>query len=374
MSNYSIKESDDNKYLTVTIVPTSRTLAFPMQFSANTNFPLIENLGNYQVALDSASIPADNIPLWIPIIKPYPNLDNNLTAYSFTLSYNGISSDETFMNFISQNPNQVYIPLSNTQTTADYNSFYYYVYSINNILIMLNNTLTAAFNNLATKIALPANAVPPYFSFNNLDDKISINAQLNYYDIINTPNPIRVYSNYEMFLITDKLSFIYNNIDGNPVLPTSFLYYITNLRNNIFVPSDITTPPTIDDQYIKIEQEIPSISNLTPVKSICITSASIPVQSDYIPRKVGQNSSTVGEEVILTEFEPVLRFPQENVGNNILYRPQYRRYKNMKSQLSLQRIDISLYWRDIFGTLHVLYSNINKLATLRLVFRKKMIV
>lgn len=362
--------SDNNKYLTVSIAPTERTLAFPMQYTANISYPLIENLSEYVVAVDSASIPADNLPLWIPLIRPFPNLNNNLTIYSFTLRYNGISSDETFMIFIPQNPNKPFIPLSNTQLTADYDSTYFQIFTVDYFISMLNNTITDAFNDLASKVALPPGAVAPFFSFYTDTDKFGINAQRNYYDIINTPIPIEVYANYEMFALTDKLGFIYYG-DSNIPTPTDFQYYITSQRINILVPNDTLPPYTSDDYYIYMEQAQSSIANLSPIKSLVITSSSLPIQSDFTPRKIGSNSSLIGEEVILCEFEPILRFPQENIGNNVLYRPQYRRYKNMLSQLALQRVDISIYWRDFFGTLHIVYSNFNKIATVRLVFQKK---
>lgn len=372
-NNMQIDDADTYKYLTVSIAPSKRVNAFPLIYTSNVNFPLIDNLGDFNVALDSASIPADNLPLWVPKIVPFPNTNNNLTPYSFSLEYNGTISDETFLIYIPQNPNKIFIPLSIYQPTPDYNSTYYEVYTVDFFIKMLNNTLTSAFNNLSGKIALPAGAVPPYFSYRNNTDKLSINAQQNYYDIDNTPIPIKVYANYDMFTLTDKIDFIYYGTGNSVTSPTDFQYYISNFRNNVIVPSDIIPPYTSDDYYLSMEQELPSISNLSPIKSICIVSSSLPIRSDYIPRKVGTSESLVGEEVILTEFEPILRFPQENVGNNILYRPQYRRWKNMKSQLALQRIDVTVYWRDFIGNLHIVYSNLTRISTIRLVFQKKKI-
>lgn len=371
--NISIdKKSDSNIYLTVTIAPNERTLAFPMQFSSNISYPLIQNLSNYVISVDSASIPSDNLPLWIPIIQPFPNVDNNLTPYTFTLSYNGVTSDIIFMRYVSQNPSKPFIPLSANQIYADYSSTYFYTYTAEFFINMLNNTLTAAFNNLAGKVALPPGAVAPFLAYDPTTDKFSMNAQRDYYDIYNTVLPITVYANYEMFTLINTTEFIFYGVNNIPTSQTDFQFFITNQRNNIFVPSDIYPAPyTNDDYYISMTQALSSISNLSPVKSIVITSSSLPIKSDYIPRKVGTNSSLIGEEIILSEFEPILRFPQENVGNNIIYRPQYRRYKNMLSQLALQRVDISIYWRDFFGTLHIVYCNYNKLASVRLAFQKK---
>jgi len=373
MSSYH--SDNDNVYLTVNISANNLNNNFPVIYNSNLSYPLIENLSEYMVSVDSATIPTDNLPLFWPLIQNYPNTNNNLTQYSFTMEYLGIFSDEIFATFISQNPQVPFIPLSSTKISADFNSSYYDVFTVGPILDMLNNTLNDAFVNLSGKVVLPVNSLPPFFTFDYDNDKFELNGQLSYYDQYTLLNPINIYSNYFTFTITDKIDFTY--LASNPS-NLRFLYNIKSNNENVYYkePSFPPPPPTSDDYYIRMVQDISTIGNLTPVKSICITSQSLPIKQDYLPQSkssLNVNNSLIGEEVIVSEFEPVLRFSPTVIGQEYQYRPEYRKSKEMKSKLSLQRIDIVVNWRDILGILHPVYSNINKVTTVRLVFTKKYI-
>lgn len=367
---------NDNVYLTVNITSTDLKASFPVIYNSNITFPLIDKLDDYMVGVDSATIPTDNLPLFWPLIQPYPNINNLLTQYSFTLEYNGTYSDEIFAEFVTQNPQRQYIPLSISQRTADYNSGFYNIYTVGPILEMLNNTLENAFINLSTKIILPVGSVPPYFTYDYDNEKFELNGQLSYYDNLTLPNPIKIYSNYIMFTLIDKIDYIYYVFNPDNL---RFFFNISSNNDNIYLrqQSFPPLPPTSDDYYIRMIQDISTIGNLSPVKSICITSNNLPIKADYLPQTKslysGNNDSLLGEEVIVAEFEPIIRFSPTIIGQEFQYRPEYRRFKNMKSKLALQRINIDIYWRDIYGSLHQVISNINKVTTVRLVFSKKKI-
>lgn len=365
---------ENNVYLTVNISDQNRDASFPVVYNANTTYPLIDNLKNYSIGVDSATIPTDNLPLWWPIIKPFPNTNNNLTGYTFTMEYNGVFSDIIDMIFISQNPDIIINPLSPTNLTADYNSGYYDIFTVGPLIQMLNNTISDAFINLSGKIALPLNALAPFFTYDYDNNKISLNAQLNYYDLSSVAIPIRIYSNYKMFTLFDKIDFIYQS---NSPSNLRFFIQINNENNNVFFQPPSYPPPvaTSDDYYIKMTQDISTIANLTPVKSICITSENLKIREDFITAtknaySIANNNQLIGSEVIVTEFEPIIRVPFTAIGQEYQYRPEYRRYKIIKSGSAQQKIDINVQWRDIFGVLHQVYSNINKVTCVRLVFTK----
>lgn len=365
---------DDNIYLTVNITSTDLRASFPVVYNSNIAFPIVDNLDNYMVGIDSATIPTDNLPLFWPLIQPYPNINDLLTQYSFTMEYNGTFSDEIFAIFVTQNPQRSFIPLSQSLKTADYDSGFYNVYTVGPILEMLNTTIENAFIDLSTKIILPVGAVPPYFTYDYDNEKFELNSQLSYYDNSTLPIPIRIYSNYTMFTLVDKIDYIYYVNNPNNL---RFFYNISSNNDNVYLrqQSFPPIPPTPDDYYIRMIQEISTIGNFTPVKSICITSNNLPIKADYLPQTKSiynnNNESLLGEEVIVAEFEPIIRFSPTIIGQEFQYRPEYRRLKNMKSKLSLQKINIDVYWRDIYGGLHQVISNINKVTTVRLIFCKK---
>ncbi len=371
-------QDDNNTYLTVNIIAHNSLEAFPVKYISNTAKPILNNLSNYSVAVDSATIPTDNLPLFWPIIQKYPNINNDLTEYSFTLEYNGIFSNETFAVFISQNPKVYFTPLSANNIIADYDSGYYDVYTIGPILSMLNNCLQSAFSNLSSLVTLPVGSKAPFFTYDYDNNKFELNAQLHYYDQLTLPNPIIIYSNYFMFTIIDKIDFTY--LDDNPP-NLRFLFNVANVNENVYYkePSFPPPAPTLNDYYIRMIQDISTVGNLSPVKSICITSSSLPIKDDFIPQSksrnnINNNQSLLGNETIICEIEPIIKFSPSIIGQEYQYRPNYRIYKDMFTNQSLQRIDITFYWRDIFGVLHYVYSNINKVTTVRLVFSKKELI
>lgn len=367
-------EENNHTYLTVNIVATNSSSAFPIKYNSNTAKPIITNLSEYAVAVDSATIPTDNLPLFWPLIQQYPNVNNNLTEYSFTLEYNGIYSNETFALFISQNPNSIFTPLSSSNKYPDYNSGYYTIYTIGPILDMLNNCLQSAFNNLSSLVVLPPGSLPPYMTYDYDNNKFEMNGQLQFYDQSSLLSPINVYSNYFMITIIDKIDFTF--FANNPS-NLKFLFNIANVNDNVYYkePSFPPPAPTQNDYYIRMIQDISTIGNLSPVKSVCITSSSLPIRDDFIPQSKNingnNNLSLLGQETIICEIEPIIKFSPSIIGQEYQYRPNYRIYKDMFTNQSLQRIDIVFYWRDIFGVLHQIYSNINKVTTVRLVFTKK---
>src|ERR1700678_3314112 len=66
---------------------------------------IIERPSDYYLAVVRFQISSELIPILIPIIQPFPNVNLLNTIYSFTISYNGIFSPQLFLQFVTTHPN-----------------------------------------------------------------------------------------------------------------------------------------------------------------------------------------------------------------------------------------------------------------------------
>ena len=116
---------------------------------------------------------ANSLPIWIPTIQLDNLLENpNLTTYSFTMTYDiydeTFSSGQAYVEYIPTNRSE---PIPVIGTIRDTNIPYYYVYSFNTIVTMLNNCLSSAFQRLANDTGFSGINLPtqnqPYFEWDN---------------------------------------------------------------------------------------------------------------------------------------------------------------------------------------------------------------
>ena len=105
---------------------------------------------------------ANSLPIWIPSIELIENplFNPNLTTYSFTLSYlDGLtySSGQVFVEYIPTNRSE---PIPIIGSLRDTIIPYYYVYSFNTIVTMLNNCLNTAFQRLSADVEYSSKTLP----------------------------------------------------------------------------------------------------------------------------------------------------------------------------------------------------------------------
>ena len=378
---YSIKNEKDRVYLNVILQ--NESLFSPTEipvFAAEVNYqlndPIIDNCEDYYLAAESYTIPISNVPVWIPDIKPYAppyfNTNINETLYSFTMTYNGISSGETFIQFISQNPNKFVQPLGPSQIFQDRNTTYYDVYTYTQFVYILNQGLIQTFNNLNANIPLPTTDIP-YFIYDEENIIFCLIANKNFYNTFG-PNPITIYCNYYLFEYIYSLPNNYlptNNPSGNG---QDFLLYVIDQGNNTINPSNKPSNFPLPGDYFIMKQNIPTIAALSPMKSLFISSLMIPVNPQISPLKPTQekvNPGIVNKLKLVADIEPLLFSKIVANRSFIEYRSAKYSLIDLCSAGPLYNVDFSIYWRDRFGNPHLLYLNNTQPANITVVFIKK---
>lgn len=389
--SYKIKRTDDRIYVNMILQNNklydyTEIPVFNATFDYEVHEQILDDPENYQVAVESLTIPITNIPLWRPIIQPnlppFNNTDVNKTMYSFTLVYKDgvnpdIESPQTYMNFIPQNPNIYKKPLNATNVRQDNYSSYYEIFTYSAIINMMNVCMKKASDDLNS--LLPDDYESPYFTFDPVTSLISLITTRAIYDNeikFDPPNlvpKIEIYCNYYMFELLLSLPQIYQASDTVATLNgKDVLLSVYNQHNNVISPSDL---PSVDPgEYYEMKQNFSTLPSLSPIKSIAVFTRSIPISSEFSPNtplNSFTNQGIMNKLKILHDFEP-LQFTKVISGRNYI---QYKSPKfsliDMSGSTKLQHLDITLYWKDIYGQYHIIALNNNQPANVRIVFIRK---
>ena len=322
---------------------------------------------------------ANSLPIWIPTIQLDNILQNpNTTTYSFTMNYDfndeTYSSGQTFVTYIPTNRSE---PIPVIGSLRDTNIPYYYVYSFNTIVTMLNNCLNEAFERLILDTGFSGVTLPtlnrPYFEWDNNAQKFILNADVIGFDN-NIQNHISIHCNTALYTLISSFQAFYNGFD---------LYESKNYTFNLSKDTRGLNTFRISDTYrvIQLFQEYSTGALFTPISSIVFSTSLIPVlpSNTAKPSVVDGDGSLISTgnnnniSSMITDFEV-----QENSGYGfsgvLSYTPtaEYRMIDlNNSSSEKLNNLDITVYWKDQYSNLHPLYLQPGCKCDLKILFRKK---
>lgn len=366
----NISSTDDRIYYNISIPSTTiASNPSPAIFQQELNEAIIQKPSDYYLAIIRFTIPTQDIPIMVAQIQPFPNTNINNTIYSVTLTYQTFTSGQIFVQYVTQNPNALVLPLSASHPNAD-NTLYYYIYTYTAFLNMINTALQTAFTalNVAVPGGLPVGSVAPYFQFDTFTERISLVAQIANYDIT-IANPIKIFVNYQLFTFIDGLPFIFEGITLPGGKDVQLL--VENNKNNWYNPPYLTIPPPIPPVYYIMTQEYNTISDWNSFKSLQLVSNILPIKSEYVPVVSQINQSIVNSQGILKDFEPLIELGPE-ARTTVQYQLQSPyQLINLTSDIPLTKIDVRIYWTDQYGFQTLLSIPFNQVVTIKMVFIKK---
>lgn len=359
---------------------------------------ILDRCSDYYCSVVRFSIPLDQIPLMICPIVPNQtallgagNENNDLTPLIIGIEYGAGGADTT--RFPS---NLIYLPQNTINSLP--NGFvqnqplqiikpYYFIYSYREFINMINISLEAAYINAGLEAQFPG-YIPPYFYLDQTTNLISLvvptfflnvtapatvtpsifmNAALaSYLDAFNTST-----QNYNAPQGND----IYFQLNGTYPITPEFYYY----PNGIAQPTAaaIPGPPTLPSYY-RFTQEYSVLEYWSSLKSIIISTGTIPVRNEFVPGinsnstvNVLQNGVTISYP-ILTDFIPQVEGSAGSSRSIAYYLPsaQYR-LCDLLSDNPLFKVDLQLYWTDRDGNLYPLQLSLYQHANIKLGFFRK---
>ena len=128
---------------------------------------------------------------------------------------------------------------------------------------------------------------------------------------------------------------------------------------------------------IQITQEISGVSLWNPVSSIVFTTSLLPIVPTNTSKPMIYNNSSFilsGEPniaSILSDFEVSLSAENQYRPDISYVPPGEFRLIDMYSSFNLNKIDLAVYWKDVFGHLNPIYLQPGCSAHVKLMFRKK---
>jgi len=362
------------------------------------NQPYLYCPENYFMSIVRFSLQTPSLPKFIPTVKLGQN-DPNVLVYAITLYYRYVAPGGNVPDFIgSITSNVQYVPFDESQpipdapiTKQDFSSYYYYIYSYQEWILMINTCFQNAFNNLQVAYAnwatanivnivawnntFPNNAIPttlnataPFMEF----DPQALNAVLNgdnqWYNASNTANKrIDIFFNnalYQLYHTFPSTTTLFNGVYTNKMLMNSFNNF------NLFTTTSIT--------YLQAYQEASTAVLLNPISSIVFTTGLLPVNNELIsvPKSniiggVSSGSGAANIAPIITDFQVPFSALDQYIPN-IQYTPSSEyRLVDMSGTSPLSAIQISVYWKDYYGNLNPFYLNAGCAGNIKIMFRRK---
>jgi len=403
--------------------------SIPVVFTETRNDVILRNPSEYFMTVTRFTLDTPSLPLFCPLIETISNNEENINQTIYKLAY-GLG--ETAPNFTTEKNRVVTVIFKPQDLAANIPTFaqveannirdYYYINSYQAFIDMINATF---LSKVAGQIASDR---LPFWTFNKTSNKASIifpqptgltdaqgpiwggdyetsTSNTQYYLYLNAPlynlfssfqaeyvetikvqvspgsykddssgwyrltiNPANKNSNY-----TDTIVPNYSNILGVNTVGKDIAY---PFHNNSFFNAAI-------DSFTVFEQDYPTTPLWNPVQAIVFTTALMPIQNELIaspqiyndPALAAQISNTSGNNrnfaPVLTDIEVPLTRGDETKPQ-IYYAPtaEYR-LTDLQSNNPINNIQVTIFWRDNYGTLHPFLLDAGCTSTLKILFRKK---
>lgn len=368
----------DNIYLNISFQPPYLSNEpYLLEYNVTKDTPILDKMSDYYLSIIRFDIPLSEIP--ITIAPPLPNQNPAALTYPNLLfpvigiTYNGINYP------IGPNNNLVFIPPNLTSFGPPTQNFpyqnitpYYWVYSYDWFLQIINNALLVAYNASPLPGLFPTYA-PPYFTYDATTQLISLIVPDFFTRIVAPAIAIPTISfNFNMLQYLDGFPMRGNGLGA----ANGFEETIDLVNGNVHDINGYAlfgTAPTNPPTYIKVTQSYITTQYWNPIKKLLLTSETIPVVKEYVQAQTpfGINTSLNPSLPIVTDFTPVI----EKAGDQrtiAYYLPtaEYRKV-NMISELPLQKVSLKVFWEDLYGNIYPLNIGSYQSASIKIVFLHK---
>ena len=344
-SKSSIKNDDDLIYYDILATNyTKETSNIRLNFQETRSSPFLQKPSDFNLSIVRFSLDTYNLPVFIPTIK-YESSDADETIYSLTVKY----KDKYYIKNIkwkSQNLD-VSKPSKTVNNFQDYNSTYYYCYTFNYFVNLLNDEIIKLFEEIADDNTTENFDTEPFY-FKFLSD-FTFSIVLN-----NDMEDLEIYFNNGLYSLFSSFTFIRSSDDVYKLI------YKNYEKTEVF----------------EIVQDYSAIDIWTPISSLVFTSSSLPIVPSQISKpNIFYNNQLISNSNNSNDLNKIitdLEVNQQNYKPNLLYNPtaEYR-YIEMLGDTPLNYIDINVMIKLKDGQLVPFYLSSFGSMTLKILFKKK---
>ena len=368
-----IHSSDDKIYYNITLdhEQAADGSLNKAEYRVERTQPIIENPKEYYMTISRFSVPAIDIPILImPIVDNQPN--PNLTPFKVTLIYGGTSFQQSVI-YVSGAVTEPVPPAPIPVQQIDPESYYYWVYTYQRFIDMINTAIATAFAALKAAFPLAPQTEAPYFIYNSETELISLIAQYSY----SQPGAIEFFINHE--LLTYMEAFTVEFYGRNPVTGEDAKMIIQDeggLKNAYYPPGvavpAATIPPAAPatPYYLEMKQEYKIVSSWTSFQDLVFTTGTIPIVAEWIQTSATEDGRATSAN-IMTDFHPTLQYAGDNRGNMVYFPTGPYRLINLNSTTPLRRFDFKVWWKDKNDRLYPVRIPYGQQLNVKFLFLKK---
>jgi len=345
----------------------------PLKFEEVRNNPFLMSPENYYLSVIRFQIQTgDSLPVFVPMVQ-LGQSNPNKTIYSITLKWKNYE----YQSYLMYIPDDASAPTPNPPLTAiDFSSQYYYLSCYQPFIQMVNNTFQQAYTGLNALVVAGGEVLPssnpPFMEIDPSALVCTLNADVLGYDR-NLANPIQIYMNSPMYNLFSTFPSTLINYTGLSVA-NGKNYLITMYNNNNL---NVLNLPSYN--CIQSYQEGSSVALWNPIESIVFTTSLLPIVPSNVsqPKIFGSasnlyntgNNSNISPQItdLVVPVDALNRYRP-----NIVYTPSSEyRMVDLYGSTPVSAIELSAFWKDVFGNLHPLYLNSGCSASIKILFRRK---
>jgi hypothetical protein len=361
-------------------------------FSQNRQAPYLNNAEEYDVTVQYLNLDSNSFPNQIvqPVVGSiYQTIlaAGNYSIKGYKTIFGGFIENITGPG--TKTPFNIYwypqddtislpVPIATNVTTDDISKPYFFNYSYSWFIDLLNQSIGYTCSGLSFS------GNYPYFSYDPVTKKISVNASVNtsYWNQNGGSNKFFLNLNPELYNLFGGLPSTYQQITGTGIPANTYVYRLviasdagnTNLIPYYGNPSGtLTTPPTQTDNFIKMTQDYISLPVWNPVVSIVLLAKNLAVINQYVaqPQIFGINPNPPSNQASVSNvlFEIGLA---KRADPTIYYEPTAAYVlTNLLGITEVYDLQFDVYWKDGFGNLYPFNLEADSTFVIKLLFRQK---
>ena len=334
----------------------------------------------------------NSLPVFIPRIDTKAADPVNTTIYKISFIYTQTNATFPVTKTVHEATANIMFSTSVPYTSGPLPYNYYYVHNYIDFIKMINVCFGQLMASGAIGAALEGsglNRFPPFMEIDPSTFRCSLTADKQFF--VNRYNgsdfeggrAINIYFNKSLHALFPSFPYTFNSATGdlNYKLLFEDLFAVNSIpaNTNTLATLGSVQTPYLTVPGIQIFEEMSSVTLWNPVASIVFTTSLLPIVPTQTakPRIFNDESSTTtisGEPniaSILSDFEVAIT-PTNQYRPDITYIPPGEfRMIDMYSAYNLNKVDVSVYWKDVYGNLNPVFLGPGCSGHVKLMFRRK---
>ncbi len=399
MQKSTVIKNKDFLYYNGSITNHQSSLVAPLDVFSNffdqRTQSILSKADDYVMSVVRWTIPTNLIPLAImqPLdfvpIPPFttPNANPNLIKFAVGLTWFDGTNYIDFIEYLTYVPQNEFFPAPSLPQNLQ-NEFYWWIYSYQQILGMINVAYAAAFTRLKTMFPAAPPTLPPVVLYDSVTNLFTLYAQDSYQaPAINPAAPsstdpnarfgsnttITVWMNLNL---ADNIFFPGWDFDfagvNNFSRPDPSTGFVMNKSHRIIIQN---TTGLANTGFTSMVTEFPVISNILAFSNIILTSDTLPVNYESI--NPAQNQAVISSNSNVLQIISDYTYDVYSSTNaisgrlGIVYTPSVYRFTNLTSAEPLTRVSVQAQFLDTIGQAHPIFLRTDSTFNFKLMFVKK---